>query len=371
MGIVRVNCDNYNPKPYGYSWVTGNLETVSGTSFSAPHVVGVAALMLAKDSKLTGAEMKQKLIDSVDKKDALKNKVKSGGRLNAYRALKTLKRYVYLGGWYDGNKRFKDLRGIAVADKWGKKKVYVVDAGSNRIKIGTNFKWGFLPTKWDSWGKKGTGPGQFSTPHDVAVDNQSWVYVSDSGNHRVQRFSSYGGYLAQTMGPNVLVKNPKGVGGGKKGTVHLADSSGKFSIFDSLLLATGNPLSSDLKYVHGYTPLNQNGCCFKFPKPIDVAKNTNTSEIYTLDGENQLVTRILAIGSDHKILEQWGGHGDEAGKFKGASSIAIDSEGNVIVADTDNHRVQIFDKTGMPLTEIGKKGSNSGEFIKPRAVSHR
>ena len=37
-----------------------------------------------------------------------------------------------------------------------------------------------------SWGERGNGPGQFSTPHALAVDAKDNVYVADRGNHRIQ-----------------------------------------------------------------------------------------------------------------------------------------------------------------------------------------
>jgi len=37
------------------------------------------------------------------------------------------------------------------------------------------------------WGRQGPGPGEFHYPFDVAVDSDGFVYVTDTGNHRVQR----------------------------------------------------------------------------------------------------------------------------------------------------------------------------------------
>ena len=43
-----------------------------------------------------------------------------------------------------------------------------------------------------SWGESGTGPGQFNIAHNIVVDADGWVYVADRENHRVQIFSSKG-----------------------------------------------------------------------------------------------------------------------------------------------------------------------------------
>ena len=48
-----------------------------------------------------------------------------------------------------------------------------------------------------SWGKKGTGPGEFSVPHAVALDSRGRVFVADRGNRRIQIFDQDGKYLEQ------------------------------------------------------------------------------------------------------------------------------------------------------------------------------
>jgi hypothetical protein len=48
-----------------------------------------------------------------------------------------------------------------------------------------------------SWGDRGTGPGQFQTPHSIAVDAAGKVYVADRSNRRIQVFDGEGGFLRQ------------------------------------------------------------------------------------------------------------------------------------------------------------------------------
>ena len=48
-----------------------------------------------------------------------------------------------------------------------------------------------------SWGDRGTGPGQFNTPHSIAADAQNNIYVADRANRRIQVFDGDGNFLRQ------------------------------------------------------------------------------------------------------------------------------------------------------------------------------
>ena len=48
-----------------------------------------------------------------------------------------------------------------------------------------------------SWGERGTGPGQFHTPHSIAVDASGLVYVADRSNRRIQVFDGEGAFQRQ------------------------------------------------------------------------------------------------------------------------------------------------------------------------------
>ena len=65
----------------------GGYRSCYGTSFAAPHVTGVAALLMSMDNTLTPAEIKTIICNSVDKDERLSDLFVTGGRLNAYKAL--------------------------------------------------------------------------------------------------------------------------------------------------------------------------------------------------------------------------------------------------------------------------------------------
>jgi DNA-binding beta-propeller fold protein YncE len=48
-----------------------------------------------------------------------------------------------------------------------------------------------------AWGERGTGPGQFNTPHSIAIDSKGLVYVSDRENNRIQVFDGNGEFIKQ------------------------------------------------------------------------------------------------------------------------------------------------------------------------------
>ena len=67
------------------STLPGGYGRYSGTSMATPHVAGAAALIKSQDPGLDDAQIKAKLLRSVDQKASLQGKVATNGRLNAVR----------------------------------------------------------------------------------------------------------------------------------------------------------------------------------------------------------------------------------------------------------------------------------------------
>jgi subtilisin family serine protease len=75
------------PTSFGNSSDYGAYQWLSGTSMAAPEVTGAAALVLGQDPDLSPWQLREKLMDSTHKVDALAGKVASGGRLDVAAAL--------------------------------------------------------------------------------------------------------------------------------------------------------------------------------------------------------------------------------------------------------------------------------------------
>jgi len=63
-----------------------------------------------------------------------------------------------------------------------------------------------------------------------------------------------------------------------------------------------------------------------------------------------------------------GNEEDENYLFYRARDIQVDTEGNIYVLDSGNHRLQIFDKDGKYFRSIGKRGQGPGEFSQPSCL---
>lgn len=71
------------------------------------------------------------------------------------------------------------------------------------------------------WGGKGTGPGEFETPHAIAIDSRGRLFVGDRGNDRVQIFDQDGNFLEEWK----QFSRPSGMHIDQNDVLYVADSS--------------------------------------------------------------------------------------------------------------------------------------------------
>ena len=78
--------------------------------------------------------------------------------------------------------------------------------------------------------------------------------------------------------------------------------------------------------------------------------------------------RIQVFSDVGTFLRKWGGEGSGEGELNGPSGLAIDSTRFVYVADAGNHRVQKFDSNGAFIGTWGTEGTGDGQFSSPQGV---
>jgi len=138
-----------------------------------------------------------------------------------------------------------------------------------------------------SWGEIGTAPGQFNLVHNVACDDDGWVYVADRENHRVQVFDGKGKY--ETQWNNLM--RPCG-----------------------LFVERG---SNPLAFIGELGP--------------------ETAAALTRDVPN-LGPRVTVVSNKGNVLAYLGTKpiGEGAGQFIAPHGIAVDSRGDIYVAEVSN-----------------------------------
>ncbi|WP_166542072.1 S-layer homology domain-containing protein [Paenibacillus lutrae] len=244
--------------------------------------------------------------------------------------------------------------GVAV-DSMGN--VYVADLENHRIQKLT------AAGAWTVWGKSGggggSGLGEFHYPNSIALDDSGNMYVADSDNHRIQKLNAATGvWTTWGINGNGLGEfdYPNGVAVDHHGNVYVADTGNQR--IQKLTAATGT--WSAWKTGSGLGE-------FRYPRGVAVDSHGN---VYVADSDNHRIQKLTAATD---VWSAWGKNGDGLGEFRNPEGVAVDSHGNVYVADSYNSRVQKLDAATEVWTAWEKSGGGDGkglgEFDYPRGVA--
>ncbi len=92
--------------------------------------------------------------------------------------------------------------------------------------------------------------------------------------------------------------------------------------------------------------------------------------VVTPKGESPESAEAMAVPAPYLLAMKIGQEGMDDGEFSSPTGLALDKDGNIYVADTDNHSVQKFDKDGKFLARWGGEASNQeGLFYYPRGLA--
>jgi hypothetical protein len=101
----------------------------------------------------------------------------------------------------------------------------------------------------------------------------------------------------------------------------------------------------------------------QFNMPLDVALSPDETELLVVDLNNHRIQVFRAL--DGQYLRGWGSQGSADGQLDHPQSVVVTGSGEVVVADTFNHRVCVFDLDGTFRRSIGSQGSGPGQFNHP------
>ena len=187
-------------------------------------------------------------------------------------------------------------------------------------------------------GGNGTDAGKFEKPRDIAVAPDGTIYVADTGNHRIQHLNAKGdvlhiwGYFAdssQTEAPGGSFYEPWGIAVGPEGEVYVTDTWNhrvqKFTPEGEFITEWG------------YFGQAETGTAFWGPRDILV---DGEGRVFITDTGNK---RVVVFTSDGEFLTAFGTAGLLEGQFDEPVGLAVDADGRIYVADTWNRRVQVFE----------------------------
>ena len=254
-------------------------------------------------------------------------------------------------------------------------------------------------------GEPGNNNNQFNTPSDVAISsNGKFIYIADTMNGRVQVFVYDGSkYEYDHMIGNGKYKQPRGVAVSSDNFVYVADTNNNV-----IEIYTDTPNTIEIpkknkknKHTTPNIPINLTNHIFQLGSnkqlynPLNVAVSSDNTRIYVILENNCVEIRsaddygfMSILGENYviddisrkNVLEGKGldfkkyPHGDYA--FICPAKVAISTyDKRIYVADTYNHRVQIFNDTTSNYQFIGtlgttsKTGTDNNHFDTPCGVA--
>jgi DNA-binding beta-propeller fold protein YncE len=252
----------------------------------------------------------------------------------------------YLSKWGsqgNGNSQFQSPMDVASDGS----NIYVADTGNNRIQ-----KFSYNGSYQTQWGTAGAGNGQFNAPRSVATDGP-YIYVVDTGNNRVQKFSSSGVYSTQwgsAGGGNGQFSTPFGIAVHASGYVYVVDRDNnriqKFTTNGGYVTQWGGVGTGD----------------GQFNSPWAVAVNGAGDRVYVADWGNNRVQVFTSTGG---YVTKWSTGAGGAALLHPAG---LDLDAVSIYVSDGNHQIQRFTTTGTYLSSWGSLGAGDGQFNGPVGV---
>lgn len=277
-----------------------------------------------------------------------------GARLLKYSGDGTFLKSIGTAGrvWLADNKHISVPMDVAVDSA---NNVWAVDQNSHRV-VKFDANGNFLMQLGVTW-ESGSDNAHFNCPFGIAFDSVGDIYVSDTCNRRIQVFQSNGQYSA-TIGvtdvpgsDNAHFNSAWRIAIDTDDNLYVADlGNERVQIFDS----SHNHIAT-----LGVTGvLGDDNAHFNNPRGVAVDAN----RIYVADGGNHRVQIFDRMTRSYQTTLSIGG-GTGNYQFNWPGDVAVDSAGNIYVADELNSRVQKFNSS---LTYVRTFGTTDVPYLTDR-----
>jgi sugar lactone lactonase YvrE len=259
----------------------------------------------------------------------------------------------------------------------GQDSLYIADTGNNRVRLVSTQR--IIMTVFGNGTSGYSGDSglatlaQFDSPRGVAMAADGTLYIADTNNNRVRKVTPTG-FITTFAGNGVAgsggdgfsatsaaVAKPYGVAIDPTGNVLIADTFGN-------RIRKVDPNTNIITNLAGYGSAGFGGdgdlaiyAIFNQPRGVAVDSLGN---VYIADTLNNRIRRIDLSGKMGTIagtgVAGFAGDGGPAGaaQLNNPSAVAVDAAGNLYIADTGNSRVRKIDNSGKIFTVAGS--SNTG-----------
>jgi sugar lactone lactonase YvrE len=375
----------------------------NGTSSATPHVAGVAALLLAERPDATVADVRRWILSTTDPLASLAGRCVTGGRLNAYAALRaaqvppavttqstgqtaTAGQAATFSLAVNGNGpvSYRWQRLAAGSTVWtslneggsyrGVTGATLTISATTAAMSGDQFRCVATGALGSVTGNAATltvtgAPGLLQYPVSLARDGAGNLYVADAAANTIRKITPAGvvSTLAGTAGSvgaqdgtgsAARFNQPGGLAADAAGNLYVADTGNATirRITPDGFVTTLAGLSS----VRG----NQDGtgAAASFSSPAGIAVDP-AGNLYVADAFNATIRQITPAGAVSTLAGVAASRGDadgtgSAARFNYPNGVAVDAAGTLYVADTYNHTIRRIGAGGVVSTLAGSAGLN-------------
>jgi len=270
--------------------------------------------------------------------------------------------------------RFSSPTGVAVTTAGD---VFVADQDNHTIRKVTSA--GVVTTLAGTAGSSGStdatgSAARFYKPYGIAVDTSGNLFVGDRQNHTIRKVTSAGVVttLAGTAGSSgstdatgsaARFNFPSGVAVDNSGNVFVADENNH-----TIRKVTSAGVVTTLAGNAGDTgSANATGSAARFNQPFGVTVDT-AGNVFVADTYNHTIRKVTSAGVVTTLAGSAGSSGSadatgSAARFAQPIGVAVDTAGNIFVADQGNDTIRKVTSAGVVTTEAGSAGqggSNNG-----------